>query len=1068
MPGVEVTGLEDHDATHYPLTLSVVPGRTLRLRFEYRPDLFDRASAERLSRQMLALLHAFVERPDQPVGETGVLAEDERVRAAGRADEVAEEEKTGRAPRTPREEILRGLFCDVLGTTEVSIDDSFFELGGHSLSAIRLLSRLRSMFGVELSLRHLFEQPTVAGLAAQFGDADRTRVVLEPFTRPDPMPLSFAQWRLWFLHELEDDSATYTEPLLLRLSGELDTDALRAAIGDVVARHETLRTVYPETDGTPHQVVLPPESSVPEVEFVRTDEDGLAEHLRDLGRYSFDLSTELPLRVCLFWLGEREHALLLLLHHIASDGWSDAPLSRDLSAAYAARLRGEAPGWAPLPVQYADYALWQRELLGSETDPGSLVSKQLAFWSQNLAGLPERLELPTDRPRPAVASYRGSEVEFAIPADLHRGLVELARQTGTTLFMVVQAALSALLTRMGAGHDIPLGSVIAGRSDEALEELVGFFVNTLVLRTDTSGRPTFRELVGRVRRNDLAAYAHQDVPFERLVEVLNPPRSMAHHPLFQVMVLFQNNAEAELDLPGLRASFHDIGSGSSKFDLDFDFREDYAADGTPLGMAGLIEYATDLFDRDTVAAMGQRLVRLLDAVVADPDRPVDDIDLLSAAERRALMPTVRDADTEARTIPALFAEQVRRTPDATALVFEDQRLTYAELDARANRLARALVERGAGRNASSRWRCRGRPSWWWRCWRCSRPVPPTCPSTPATRPTGSRSCSPTPPRRSWSPTRRPSWTRKWNASCWTTSTCPDTTRTTWARWRARTTPPTSSTPPARPAVPRAWSCRTATSTGSSPPPGTGSASAATTSGRCSTPTPSTSRCGSCGGRCCTAAAWSWCRTWSAGRRRSSWSCWSARASPCSTRRRRRSTSSRRPTGRTRRWATGWRCATWSSAARRWNRPSWTTGTGGTHRTRRGWSTCTASPRPRCTSRTSRWRQPTPPTRAARSAKASRTSACTCWTTPCGRCRRACRASCTCPGRDWPAATSAAPACRRSGSSPTPSVLPARGCTAPAIWCAGTAGACWSTSAAPTTRSRSAVSASSWARSRPGC
>nr|WP_009948742.1 non-ribosomal peptide synthetase [Saccharopolyspora erythraea] len=696
VPGVEVTGLEDHDATHYPLTLSVVPGRTLRLRFEYRPDLFDRASAERLSRQMLALLHAFVERPDQPVGETGVLAEDERVRAAGRADEVAEEEKTGRAPRTPREEILRGLFCDVLGTTEVSIDDSFFELGGHSLSAIRLLSRLRSMFGVELSLRHLFEQPTVAGLAAQFGDADRTRVVLEPFTRPDPMPLSFAQWRLWFLHELEDDSATYTEPLLLRLSGELDTDALRAAIGDVVARHETLRTVYPETDGTPHQVVLPPESSVPEVEFVRTDEDGLAEHLRDLGRYSFDLSTELPLRVCLFWLGEREHALLLLLHHIASDGWSDAPLSRDLSAAYAARLRGEAPGWAPLPVQYADYALWQRELLGSETDPGSLVSKQLAFWSQNLAGLPERLELPTDRPRPAVASYRGSEVEFAIPADLHRGLVELARQTGTTLFMVVQAALSALLTRMGAGHDIPLGSVIAGRSDEALEELVGFFVNTLVLRTDTSGRPTFRELVGRVRRNDLAAYAHQDVPFERLVEVLNPPRSMAHHPLFQVMVLFQNNAEAELDLPGLRASFHDIGSGSSKFDLDFDFREDYAADGTPLGMAGLIEYATDLFDRDTVAAMGQRLVRLLDAVVADPDRPVDDIDLLSAAERRALMPTVRDADTEARTIPALFAEQVRRTPDATALVFEDQRLTYAELDARANRLARALVERGAG------------------------------------------------------------------------------------------------------------------------------------------------------------------------------------------------------------------------------------------------------------------------------------------------------------------------------------------------------------------------------------
>ncbi|WP_346072797.1 non-ribosomal peptide synthase/polyketide synthase [Saccharopolyspora thermophila] len=702
-PGVELTGLEDHDATHYPLTLSVIPGQGLRLRFEYRPDLFERTAIDRLSAQMFALLQAIVQNPDQPVADTGVLAEDQRVRAVGAAGAAVDKQELRRAPRTPQEEILCGLYTDVLGVAEVSIDDSFFELGGHSLSAIRLLSRLRTMFGVELSLRHLFEKPTVAELVEEFGAATGTRVALTPFTRPDPMPLSFAQWRLWFLHRLEEDSATYTEPLLLRLSGELDTDALRAAIADVVARHETLRTIYPETDGTPHQLVLPPEQAVPHVEFIRTDQAGLEQHLRDLGRHSFELSTELPLRVCLFSLGEHEHALLLLLHHIASDGWSDAPLSRDLSTAYAARLRGEAPQWTPLPVQYADYTLWQRELLGSEDDPNSLVSQQLAFWAKELAGLPERLELPTDRPRPAVASYRGSEVEFTINADLHRGLVELARQTGTTLFMVVQAGLSALLTRLGAGTDIPLGSVIAGRSDEALEELVGFFVNTLVLRTDTSGRPTFRELLARVRRTDLAAYAHQDVPFERLVEVLNPPRSMAHHPLFQVMVLFQNNAEAELNLPGLRASFHDIGSGSSKFDLDFDFREDYADDGTPLGMAGLIEYATDLFDHDTVAAMGQRLVRLLEAVVADPDRRIDDIDLLSAAERRALLPprpaTPAGSGTDVAdttTIPALFEAQVRRTPDAVALVFEQQRLTYAELNARANQLARELVARGVG------------------------------------------------------------------------------------------------------------------------------------------------------------------------------------------------------------------------------------------------------------------------------------------------------------------------------------------------------------------------------------
>ncbi|MFB9569689.1 amino acid adenylation domain-containing protein, partial [Saccharopolyspora hordei] len=695
-PGIELTGLEDHDATHYPLTLSVIPGQTLRLRFEYRPDLFERAGVERLSDQMFALLRDFVERPDQLVGDTGVLPEAERLQVAGAADEAVEPQQAARAPRTPQEEILCGLFSDVLGVPEVSIDDSFFELGGHSLSAIRLLSRVRSMFGVELSLRHLFEKPTVAALVEEFGTADDTRVALEPRPRPEPMPLSFAQWRLWFLHQLEENSATYTEPLLLRLSGPLDRDALQLALADVVGRHETLRTVYPVTDGVPHQVVLSPERSAPDVEFVRTDEAGLAEHLRDLGRYSFDLSRELPLRVCLFELGEQEHALLLLLHHIASDGWSDAPLSRDLSTAYAARLRGSAPDWAPLPVQYADYALWQRDLLGDEDDPQSLVSQQLAFWSENLAGLPERLELPTDRPRPPVASYRGDEVEFEISAELHRGLLELARQTGTTLFMVVQAGLSALLTRLGAGTDIPLGSVIAGRSDEALEELVGFFVNTLVLRTDTSGRPTFRELLGRVRTNDLAAYAHQDVPFERLVEVLNPPRSMAHHPLFQVMVLFQNNAEAELDLPGLRASFHDIGSGSSKFDLDFDFREDYGPDGTPLGMAGLIEYATDLFDRDTVRAMGERLVRLLSAVVADPDRRVDDIDLLSAAERRALLPAVPDSEQPAATIPELFQAQAHRVPDATALVFEDARLTYGELNARANRLARVLVEHGVG------------------------------------------------------------------------------------------------------------------------------------------------------------------------------------------------------------------------------------------------------------------------------------------------------------------------------------------------------------------------------------
>ncbi|MFG2572652.1 non-ribosomal peptide synthase/polyketide synthase [Streptomyces sp. NPDC048481] len=708
-PGLRASALEDHDATHYPLTLSVLPGTRLRLRLEYRPDLLDGAQIDVLAADLVRLFTAFVDDTRVPVGElvgtrtaeTGTVPS--AAPAHGTGGEGGSDGEGGvpvplsfRAPRTPEQEILCGLFSAVLAVPTVGIDDSFFDLGGHSLTAIRLLSRIRSMFNVELAIRHLFEAPTVAELAERMTGAEESRLALGPMTRPEHIPVSAAQWRLWFLYRLEGRSATYTVPLLLRMSGPLDRPALEAALGDMVARHESLRTRFPEVDGQPHQLIVDAEQ--PDVTLVETDESGLAEQLAVATRYGFDLATELPLRITLFRLSETEHVLLFLLHHIASDGWSDAPFARDLSVAYGARTGGRAPAWPALPVQYADYTLWQRELLGSENDPQSLLSQQLAYWQKTLAGLPEQLELPTDRPRPSAASFRGDEVRFELDADLHTGLLELARHTNTTLFMVFQAAVAGLLTRLGAGEDIPLGGVIAGRTDEALDELIGFFVNTLVLRTDTSGNPTFRELLARVRETDLAAYAHQEVPFERLVEVLNPTRSLAHHPLFQVMILFQNNAEADLDLPGLRAGLEDVGSGVAKFDLDFDMQENHGPDGEPAGLSGLVEYATDLFDRSTVQDIVARLARLLRAVVADPDQRLWQTDILAPAERRELLEqwTAPVAPSERTTVPALFEAAVAAHPEAVAVVDGAKRLTYAQLNARANRLAHTLAAHGVG------------------------------------------------------------------------------------------------------------------------------------------------------------------------------------------------------------------------------------------------------------------------------------------------------------------------------------------------------------------------------------
>ncbi|KIN43880.1 MULTISPECIES: non-ribosomal peptide synthetase DhbF [Bacillus] len=603
-----------------------------------------------------------------------------------------------RAPRTPQEEILCDLFAEVLGLARVGIDDSFFELGGHSLLAARLMSRIREVMGAELGIAKLFDEPTVAGLAAHLDLAQSARPALQRAERPEKIPLSFAQRRLWFLHCLEGPSPTYNIPVAVRLSGELDQGLLKAALYDLVCRHESLRTIFPESQGTSYQHILDADQACPELHVTEIAEKELSDRLAEAVRYSFDLAAEPAFRAELFVIGPDEYVLLLLVHHIVGDGWSLTPLTRDLGTAYAARCHGRSPEWAPLAVQYADYALWQQELLGNEDDPNSLIAGQLAFWKETLKNLPDQLELPTDYSRPAEPSHDGDTIHFRIEPELHKRLQELARANRVSLFMVLQSGLAALLTRLGAGTDIPIGSPIAGRNDDALGDLVGLFINTLVLRTDTSGDPSFRELLDRVREVNLAAYDNQDLPFERLVEVLNPARSRATHPLFQIMLAFQNTPDAELHLPDMESSLRINSVGSAKFDLTLEISEDRLADGTPNGMEGLLEYSTDLFKRETAQALADRLMRLLEAAESDPDEQIGNLDILAPEERSSMVADWQSVSEKIphACLPEQFEKQAALRPDAIAVVYENQALNYAELNERANRLARMMISEGVG------------------------------------------------------------------------------------------------------------------------------------------------------------------------------------------------------------------------------------------------------------------------------------------------------------------------------------------------------------------------------------
>ncbi|MFD6891545.1 condensation domain-containing protein [Streptomyces sp. NPDC059957] len=648
---------------------------------QYAEDLFDGETARLLLEVYVRALRAFAasaespESPDSWLGalelvtaeeEAGLVRRRERVAAAAVA---AAQRPVAAAPvaLSPREEILCGLFAEVLGREEIGADANFFKSGGHSLLASKLVNRIRAVLGVEAGIRDLFLAPTATSLhrrLASAGQADSRPALAPAERRPERLPLSYAQRRLWFTDQLEGPSPAYNIALVRRLDRPLDPAALADALADVVARHEVLRTVYGAEGGEPYQRVL--ERARPQLELARPQDVGAA--VDEAAGHVFDLTRDLPLRAWLFLPdGEGPQTLVLLLHHIAADGWSTGPLLADLACAYESRLAGRAPGARPLAVQYADYTLWQRELLAD-------ARPELDFWQRTLTGLPPLIDLPSDRHRPAEPSGRGALTGFAVSPDAHGRLLRLAHAQGATLFMVVQAALAAALTRLGAGTDLALGTTVAGRGDDALSGLVGFFVNTLVLRTDTGGDPTFEELLGRVREAGLAAYAHQDLPFDLLVEHVNPHRSAAHHPLVQVMLQVNRadtGAGSGADGGPLAGTELPYGSATAKNDLTFALTEH--AEG---GLSGVLEYSTDLYGEAGAERLAGLLVAALELFGADPGRRVGD--LPAPADRRGPRPPAGGYPIDVEHVAAVLAEHPA-VAGARVRVLED-RLVAEVLD----------------------------------------------------------------------------------------------------------------------------------------------------------------------------------------------------------------------------------------------------------------------------------------------------------------------------------------------------------------------------------------------------
>lgn len=602
-----------------------------------------------------------------------------------------------RTPITATEHAVAAIFAEVLGVDRIGRDDNFFDVGGNSLSATRVVARANAAFGVGLGVRDLFQAPVVSVFSrcvddARTGEACQI-VTVEP--RPERLPLSLAQQRMWIVNQLDTTSHAYNVPIVLRLTGTLDVDALRVAFADVVGRHEPLRTQYPSSPDGPFQQVCDAVEFDLAPRAVHGEEELRAELIR-LATTGFDVSHQVPVRTAVLRIGPSEHVVAVIVHHIAADGSSMVPLARDVMLAYTARVGGQEPGWAPLPAQYADYAQWQRRLLGSAADPQSRLSTQLDFWQRTLAGMPELLELPTDRPRPAHRSHHGSKVEFTIGADLHRTLSALARKHDATLFMVVHAAFALLLERLTGTSHPTIGTPVAGRGAAQLDEMVGMFVNTVVLRADIDADLTFDDLIAHVRYRDLDAFSNTDVPFDQVVQKLDPIRSASHTPLFQVLLEFRNTETTRVELPGMSVESLDVDTEVAKCDLYLAISENTDVGGYPAGMDAEFGFATDLFDSSTVRTFTERFVRILEQVADGPGRPVGKLDVLGSAERDALVPVSGAAARAHITLPQLFGRSSSLDPAAVAVVDGARHLTYRNLDELSNRLARSLVAIGVG------------------------------------------------------------------------------------------------------------------------------------------------------------------------------------------------------------------------------------------------------------------------------------------------------------------------------------------------------------------------------------
>jgi amino acid adenylation domain-containing protein len=608
-------------------------------------------------------------------------------------DEAALIEKTFVAPRTPVEEVIAAMWAQLLGVQRLSIDDNFFDLGGHSLLATQVISRLRTAFGVEIPLRQLFASPTVAGLAAHIETAMRAGQELETTAIPraakdKDLPLSFAQWRLWFLNQLEPESPSYNLPRVIRLTGPLNIAALEQSFNEVIKRHEVLRTTFARVNGQPMQVIHPKmvlRLSI--LDCITIPQSQIQNFILEEVQQGFDLAKGPLLRAKLLQVGEQEHLLLLTMHHIVSDAWSTGVLIEQMAALYTAYCEGKPSPLPELPIQYADFAVWQREWL-----QGEQLQALLDYWKQQLQGDLPVLELPADRPRPSVQTFAGKEHSFVLSKELTEALKTLSQQQGVTLFMTLLAAFKTLLYRYTGQEDILIGSPIANRNRGEIESLIGFFVNTLVLRTDLFGNPSFQELLGRVREVTLGAYAHQDLPFEKLVEELQPERNLSHAPLFQVMFVFQNAPMKTLELPGLSIQPLKVNSGTAKFDLTLSMQD------TEQGLIATFEYNTDLFDEATISRYCGHFQTLLASIVANPQQRLSELPLLTATEQQQLVEW-NNTKTEYGNelcLHQLFEAQVERTPDAVAVVYENEQLTYQELNQRANQLAHYLQKLGVG------------------------------------------------------------------------------------------------------------------------------------------------------------------------------------------------------------------------------------------------------------------------------------------------------------------------------------------------------------------------------------